>query len=204
MDFETGSNLSKSQAELIPSLLHIKPGALIAHNDLLKILHSSSQAELFDCEPRLYMYSSKIDWKIYGTSRQLYFSEKELLNAILMGWNDPNVLNFQTIWDIRKRLNSKAKQLDFLRVLGEALSDLPYSQSIVDDIFVILKSQNEQPDKSKKVQPYFKDKQVSQAYNVPSNFQEINSAVMREISCSGDCSVCDSACRPNAQKLCAD
>jgi hypothetical protein len=59
MKFETGSNISKSQAECIPSLQHIKPGSLIIHFDLLKILHSSSLSELFDCEPCMYEYAYK-------------------------------------------------------------------------------------------------------------------------------------------------
>ena len=101
-----------------------------------------------------------------------------------MGWNNPLVLNFQTIRDIvnlknTSSLNTKAKKLDFLRILG----DLPYSQVILDDISEVLKSQNGQADKSQKVQPNFKDKKVSSAYNIQSNFQAINLDVIKEILC---------------------
>ena len=75
----------------------------------------------------------------------------------------------------KDKLDSKAKKLDFIRILGESLCDLPYSQRILDQVSEILKihgapnNNKEQTD-----HPNFKSKTVYKAYNVQINHQIIN------------------------------
>ena len=127
------TNLSKDQANILPSLLDkLKPGTLISNQDLYEALNATPAAEYFDISEKNYLYSQRINWADYAKPDQLFSSEKEFIVAALLN-HDETTLKLSTIKDVfaikssNSSFKTKAGKLQFLSQIRQKLKDLDYN-----------------------------------------------------------------------------
>ena len=87
----TDTNISKDQANLIPSLKEIKPGTVLSNKDLLDLFAVKYGPELQDSSNSDYRYIQKIDWSLYPNPEQFFTSEREFLIGSILGKLDPQL-----------------------------------------------------------------------------------------------------------------
>ena len=143
----TDTNISKDQANLIPSLKEIKPGAVLSNKDLLDLFAVKYGPELQDSSNSDYRYIQKIDWSLYQNPEQFFTSEREFLIGSIMGKLDPQlsmmIPTLQDIFRIKEsgtKFKTKLQKLAFIQACGEQLANLPYDSKQLQRIRDFLKT----------------------------------------------------------------
>ena len=114
------TNLSRQQAQILPSLNDkLKPGEIIPNDILYEVLNATPKAEYFDVHEKGQTYSQRINWSDYAKPTQMYSSEKEWIIASLLNHNE-NSLSLDTLKDVfqikssNNSFKTKAGRLQFL------------------------------------------------------------------------------------------
>jgi hypothetical protein len=115
------TNLSKNQADILPSLAKIPPGQLIDNDLLRSALHATPESEFFDVEETGYLNSQRIDWSQYNNPCQLFTSEREFILGSLLSNTPETVLQlhtFRDIFDIKNKgshFKTKLQKISFIK-----------------------------------------------------------------------------------------
>ena len=125
------TNLSKTQAHILPPLQDvIPPGTTIPNDILYRALNATPRAEYFDVSEKGQEYTQRVNWADYATEDQLYSSEKEWLLSALINHSD-TTMKLDTVRDVfaikssNQAFKTKAGKLQFLDQVREKLKDLP-------------------------------------------------------------------------------
>jgi hypothetical protein len=145
----TDTMISEDQAKLIPSLQHIKSGAILSNTELLKLFSTPIGPEITDVSDSDFKYIQRVDWSMYVNPHQYFTSEREYLLGALIGNLDPELsLNFPTLKDIFRikesgsKLKTKAQKLAFISQIAESLRKLPYNSHQLNLIMNFLKKKS--------------------------------------------------------------
>jgi hypothetical protein len=72
----TDTNISKEQAQLVPALKNIKPGAILTNKELLDMFATSFGPEVTDVSDSDYHYVQKINWSLYTNQNQFFLARE--------------------------------------------------------------------------------------------------------------------------------
>ena len=144
---EPDTNITKQQAQIVPSLNDIQPGAVLTNTELLQLFQTSFGPEIFDASETDTKRIQKIDWSLYTNPGQFFTSEREYLLGALIGRLDPELaLSLPTIQDVFRiketagKIKTKAEKIKLISEITTNLKDLPYNSQQLAEVMKFLRS----------------------------------------------------------------
>ena len=144
---EPDTKITKHQAQIVPSLKRIQPGAILTNAELLQLFQTSFGPEIFDASETDTKRIQKIDWSLYTNTGQFFTSEREFLLGALIGRLDPELaLTLPTIQDVFRiketagKIKTKAEKIKLITEIATNLKDLPYNSQQLAEVMNFLRS----------------------------------------------------------------